>query len=53
MCVPFAFLMAFMGDTVVESSSIDRLMEDAAPGSIGACAAKTAEAVEAKEVDDA
>ena len=52
-CVPFAFLTAFMGDTVTESSSIARLMEEAAPGSIGACAAKTAEAVKAEGVDEA
>ena len=37
----------------MESSSIARLMEDAAPGSIGACTAKTAKAVEAEGVDQA
>jgi hypothetical protein len=45
--------MAFVGDIFVETSSIARLMEEAAPGSIGACAAKTAEAVIAEGVDEA
>jgi len=42
-----------MGDTITESSPNARLMEEAAPGSIGACAAETAGAVEAEGVDEA
>ena len=52
-CVPFAFLTVFVGGTFTEDSSIARLMEEAAAGSMEACAAVTAEGVKAEGFDAA